>query len=63
MRKSYRERVKDKLIANHLGPAIVSLIADAMFPGGNTDHEWGADTLDRIADILNDNKLVPEDLE
>lgn len=60
MKKSYYESVQWKLDGNRRGAEVAAQIADAMFPEGNPDHEWSADTLDQIAEILRDFKLLPE---
>jgi len=35
-------------------------ISNALWPEGDVDHEWSADTLDQIASILIANGLAPD---
>lgn len=41
--------------------ALVSDIREKLWPGGDVDHEWSADTLMQIAGLLTDAGLRPEE--
>jgi hypothetical protein len=47
-------------LSNEDAVACLRAIQEKLWPDGDRDHEWDAETLDEVADVLTEAGLAPE---